>query len=192
MNYNILQAIQATLKAPKSQWNSYGGFHYRNLEDIVEAVKPLLAEHGQALIISDEIVQIGDRYYVKATASIMPLGVHVHGYAREATAKKGMDEAQITGSASSYARKYALAGLLLCDDSRDADSHQPAKETPAVDPRIEKIAKDLISWTNFEEPATGYSALANLNDKDKASVWAILTADERQAVRAKAGKYGGE
>lgn len=119
-----LTTIQSTLKAPKSQYNSFGKYHYRNCEDILEAVKPLLSENGLVLIVQDDIVQIGDRFYVKATATITD-GENTlsnSAFARESLDKKGMDDAQITGATSSYARKYALNGLLLIDDTKDADS----------------------------------------------------------------------
>ncbi|WP_375152363.1 ERF family protein, partial [Enterococcus mundtii] len=109
-------AIQTTLKAPKGQVNKFGNYKYRSLEDINEALKPLLAEEKLQLTISDELVMIGNRYYVKATATISDSQGHrlsVDAYAREAESKKGMDESQITGTASSYARKYAMNGLFL-------------------------------------------------------------------------------
>ena len=117
-----LNKIQKALKAPKGQQNKFGNYLYRSCEDILEAVKPLLGE--ATLTISDEIVNIGDRYYVKATATLTQ-DKHeksVTAYAREAVNKKGMDEAQITGAASSYARKYALNGLFCIDDTKDADT----------------------------------------------------------------------
>lgn len=120
--------LQNELKAPKSQYNSFGKYHYRNCEDILEAVKPLLREHGLSLSISDEITQVGDRIYVKATATVVDAeslesgNVTSTAYAREPKSKKGMDESQITGMASSYARKYALNALFLIDDTKDADS----------------------------------------------------------------------
>ena len=118
-----LIAIQAELKAPKSQYNKFGGYNYRNCEDILEAVKPLCAKHEIVPLLSDEIVVIGDRYYVKATAKVMDGKdeIETTAYARESLDKKGMDESQITGSASSYARKYALNGLFCIDDTKDAD-----------------------------------------------------------------------
>ena len=124
----MLNKIQKELKAPKSQFNSFGKYHYRNCEDILEAVKPLLGE--DILTLTDEIVQVGDRYYVKATATLHEGAndVIVSAYAREALDKKGMDEAQITGAASSYARKYALNGLFLIDDTKDADTDEKPKE----------------------------------------------------------------
>lgn len=115
--------VQFELKAPKSQENKFGGYKYRNCEDILQAAKPLLSEHGLLLSITDSIVLVGDRIYVEATASITD-GTSTHqvkAYAREALTKKGMDESQVTGAASSYARKYALNGLFAIDDTKDAD-----------------------------------------------------------------------
>ena len=123
-----LLATQAALKAPKSQENKFGGYKYRSCEDILEAVKPLLAENGLLLLVTDEPVVIADRVYIKATATVCDAFADtdaefsVTAYAREADAKKGMDEAQLTGCASSYARKYALNGLFLIDDTKDADA----------------------------------------------------------------------
>ena len=128
-----LSQIQTELKAPKSQYNSYGGFAYRSCEDILEAVKPLLTVHRCTLILSDDIVNIGASNYVKATAMLIDMetgeSVSNHAYAREAVTKKGMDDSQITGTASSYARKYALGGLFLIDDSKDADTDEYAQQT---------------------------------------------------------------
>jgi hypothetical protein len=117
-----IAVIQQNLKAPKNQVNKFGGYNYRSCEDILEAVKPLL--NGLVLTVSDEIVAVADRVYVKATAKITD-GVNTlenSAFAREAISKKGMDESQITGAASSYARKYALNGLLCIDDTKDADA----------------------------------------------------------------------
>lgn len=117
-----LQEIQKELKVNKTHKNTFGNYNYRNCEDILEAVKPLLGD--SILTLSDKMVQIGERYYVCASAVFTDskTTVEVTAYAREAELKKGMDEAQITGSASSYARKYALNGLFLIDDSKDADT----------------------------------------------------------------------
>ena len=122
--YDKLGAVQAALKAPKGQENKFGGYRYRSCEDILEAVKPLLAENGLVLTISDEIVLIGDRYYVRASAAITDGETveHAYGLAREPESRKGMDEAQVTGSSSSYARKYALNGLFCIDDTKDPDA----------------------------------------------------------------------
>lgn len=126
--YEKLKVIQTKLKAPKSQYNNFGKYNYRSLEDITEAVKPLLDEVGVTLIISDEIIQIGDRYYVKATAEFWdisePSVIIVKAFARESETKKGMDESQITGATSSYARKYALNGLFAIDDTKDTDTEE--------------------------------------------------------------------
>jgi essential recombination function protein len=137
--------IQAELKAPKSQYNKFGGYNYRNCEYILEAVKPLCAKHEIVPLLSDEVVMIGDRFYIKATAKVTDGKdeISTTAFARESKDKKGMDESQITGSASSYARKYALNGLFCIDDTKDADfmdnsqnsksqqqpKPQPAKET---------------------------------------------------------------
>lgn len=132
---NKLVAVQAALKAPKGQFNKFGGYKYRSCEDILEAVKPLLLEQGLQLTITDEPVEVGGRIYIKATARVTDGSetATVSGYAREAETKKGMDESQITGTASSYARKYALNGLFLIDDTKDADAtndHQKPKAAP--------------------------------------------------------------
>jgi len=122
-----LMHIQHELKAPKNLRNNFGGYNYRNAESILEALKPLLVKYGATVTITDTIEDIGGRIYVKATATIydsnasaMPIGVEA--YAREAETKKGMDDAQVTGATSSYARKYALNGLFLLDDTEDVDS----------------------------------------------------------------------
>ena len=137
-----LQKIQERLVCGKSQFNSFGNYKYRNLEDILNAVKPLLAEFNYSIIIKDDIVEVGGRVYVKATASIYVSGsvdtnqdklypiVENTAFAREPESRKGMDEAQITGATSSYARKYCLNGLFAIDDTKDADSEKPPTTTP--------------------------------------------------------------
>lgn len=144
-----LSVIQQSLNAPKNQYNSFGKYNYRNCEDILMALKPLLGEC--VLVINDEVVAVGDRIYVKATATIK-LGndsESATAYARESLTKKGMDDGQITGSTSSYARKYALNGLLLIDDNKDADSQKPpvssaapAKTNPDVDLILDAIKRN--------------------------------------------------
>ena len=122
---NELIKIQSELKAPKSQHNSYGNYDYRSCEDILGAVKPLLNKFGCTLTISDDVVMVGERIYIKAVATITnSKGVSevTTAFAREEESKKGMDASQITGSASSYARKYALNGLFAIDDTKDADT----------------------------------------------------------------------
>lgn len=120
-----LAAIQKELKAPKSQYNSYGKFSYRNCEDILEAVKPLCEKNKVVLFLNDEVLFIQTRFYIKATATLMDLEgagvIDVSAYAREEESKKGMDGSQVTGAASSYARKYALNGMFCIDDAKDSD-----------------------------------------------------------------------
>lgn len=123
--------IQKRLKAPKSQYNSFGKYYYRSCEDILEAVKPLLSEYGCQMTLSDEMVCVGNRNYIKATATIRKgeESVSTTAWAREDETKKGMDGSQITGTASSYARKYCLNGLFLIDDTKDADTDAYVKQT---------------------------------------------------------------
>lgn len=146
-----LLAVQAELKAPKSQYNNFGKYAYRNAEDIVEAVKPLAKKHGVLLTLSDEVVIIGERTYIRATAKVTDINdnekfIETNAYAREPENKKGMDESQITGAASSYARKYALNGLFAIDDTKDADnmnnSDKPTKSTD--DDELKSLKKQII------------------------------------------------
>ena len=135
--YKKLMGIQTKLKAPKSQRNSFGNYNYRSCEDILEAVKPLLDEFKVALTIKDEIVLIGERYYIKATATLIDIDTgdttETSAYARESAEKRGMDSSQVTGATSSYARKYALNGLFAIDDNKDADAtNTHGKETIKV------------------------------------------------------------
>ena len=145
-----LISIQQELKAPKGQYNSFGKYHYRSCEDILEAVKPLLGKHNCILNISDQIELVGDRFYVKATATIINSegkSVTTTAFAREQENKAGMDSSQLTGSTSSYARKYALNGLFCIDDTQDADTMDNTSEgkaTPAA-PAAEK-KEDNRPW----------------------------------------------
>ena len=134
MNMKILQKIQTELKAPKNQENKFGGYKYRSCEDILEAVKPLLDKYNATLTVADDIITLGNtekdgqcRFYIKATATLFDseggeILAQTTAFAREPVSKKGMDDSQITGSASSYARKYALNGLFCIDDTKDADT----------------------------------------------------------------------
>lgn len=178
-----LLAVQAELKAPKGQYNSFGKYKYRSCEDILEAVKPLLKKHGASITISDELVQIGNRIYVKATATFWNAdgtgGVNIENtaFAREPDTKKGMDDSQVTGTASSYARKYALNGLLLIDDTKDADTdenrneregrakkQEQKKQTAHVEdrtgedayPPIEKMVDDIVAYARKNKTAADY------------------------------------
>jgi len=132
-----LSEIQQALKVPKNNRNNFGNYNYRSAEDIVEAVKKIINPHGLALVITDDIVEVGNRIYVKSTATIGEYSAT--GWAREEETKKGMDCSQITGSTSSYARKYALNGLLAIDDTKDADAtndHKEYEKEPALDKAI--------------------------------------------------------
>lgn len=131
--FEKLLKVQSEVKAPKDAYNSFGNYHYRSCESILEAVKPILAKHNATIYIFDTVQERAERIYVEATVNFVDVEdnsiVSVTASARETAAKKGMDEAQITGAASSYARKYALAGLLLLDDNKDADDLKGQAET---------------------------------------------------------------
>lgn len=137
---SVLSKIQNNLNAPKSQYNSFGKYAYRSCEDILSAVKPLLAEYKLTLVLSDGIVRVGDRYYVEAKATISDgeNSISNTAYAREDDSKKGMDGSQVTGAASSYARKYALNGLFAIDDTKDADTDEHTNERKNAAAKAEK------------------------------------------------------
>jgi len=143
--YKKLAEVQAELKAPKGQYNTFGKYNFRNCEDILEAVKPLLKNVNALLIVGDEIVQIADRYYIKATAQFIDCDTEIiiinTAYAREELERKGMDASQVTGSASSYARKYALNGLFCIDDVKDADSHDNSDKGKSAAAKAEDVEK---------------------------------------------------
>lgn len=162
-----LTEIQKKLKAPKSNYNSFGKYNYRSCEDILEAVKPLLGDN--TLTLSDEVVQIGDRIYVKATAVFRDgaTETRVSAFAREAESKKGMDESQVTGTASSYARKYALNGLFLIDDTKDADTDEFVKAT-------EKTKAKTLKRTEPEEPMMTPLQKAKIQRLTDENQWAIM------------------
>lgn len=142
-------AIQSELKAPKGQYNSLGKYNYRSCEDILEGVKPLLAKHGLVLTIQDSIDLIGDRFYVKATATITDgkEQLSTSAYARESLDKKGMDASQVTGATSSYARKYALNGLLAIDDTKDADTMDNSKKP------VQQTQETVYNWNSLKTRA---------------------------------------
>lgn len=141
-----LLEIQQRLKAPKGQYNKFGKYKYRSCEDILEAVKPILKEVGCTLTLSDEIVEKGGRFYVMATAWLRgeDTDERTTGYARESESKAGMDASQITGTASSYARKYALNGLFCIDDTKDADTDEYANQTAKPAPAPAKKEKQIL------------------------------------------------
>ena len=152
--FERLQAVQQELKAPKSQFNKFGNFSYRSCEDILEAVKPLLKKHALVLTISDDLISSNGRYYIQAKALLFNSGgekIEVTSYAREEETKKGMDGSQITGAASSYARKYALNGLFLIDDQKDADAQAPPqalKPKPTPEPKPKPLGEPSPDVTN--------------------------------------------
>jgi len=162
-----LAKIQSELSAPKSQRNEFAKFDYRSCSDILEAVKPHLC--GLTIIVSDEVTAVLDRVYVKATATISDGkdSVSSVGYAREQLTKKGMDESQITGSASSYARKYALNGLLAIDDTKDADAGNNKDQSSS-------------SWT----VANARDKFWNLSEAERSKVWPTLSGNIQSAINA--------
>lgn len=186
---NILTTIQTELKAPKGQTNNFGKYKYRSCEDIMEAVKPILAKHDVWINISDEMIMLGDRFYVKATATLKNDEKTLEtasAYAREAESKKGMDEAQITGAASSYARKYALNGLLAIDDTKDADTQdntQPEHRFKAGEKdEILKQVRDCL----FNGDEVGLQQIFDeyQDNEVKLKVWSLFTSTERASIKA--------
>jgi hypothetical protein len=174
-----LVSIQSELKAPKGQFNSFGKYKYRSCEDVLEALKPLLKENECFLNMSDEIVLIGNRYYIKATATITNnsgTSLSVSAFAREEESKKGMDASQLTGATSSYARKYALNGLFAIDDNKDADATNKGDEKKeesrngqdlkdkleSLKVKIDncKYADEVLSIWNENEDLKGVAAFA--------------------------------
>lgn len=156
--YQKLGHVQFCLKAPKSQYNKFGNYNYRNCEDIQEAAKPIMNEIGAALVISDDLVQVGDRFYIKATAKFIDTdsgeSIENTAYAREELEKKGMDVSQVTGSTSSYARKYALNGLFCIDDTKDADTPQ-APDKPAESDKTTKKKSQTVPSQNKPPQTVG-------------------------------------
>lgn len=197
-----LITIQSELKAPKSQFNKFGGYKYRKAEDILEAVKPLLAKQKCTLIITDDVVLIGNRIYVKATAIIKNEKGECEtstGWAREEETKKGMDGSQITGASSSYARKYALNGLFAIDDNQDSDvadevQHQEAQQqTQTQQPAAQQPATSPFHPNDLNE---GLVYLSRCVTKDNL-IWVVqtykpLTVNPQfmQAVSAKKKELG--
>lgn len=157
--YEKLGMIQQELNCPKKNENKFGGYMYRKAEDILEAVKPLLAKYGCVLTCHDELVNIGERYYIKATAILHDLKDgncwQTTAYAREEETKKGMDGSQITGASSSYARKYALNGLFAIDDTADSDTTNVGDGTDA---KVRQNARKAANPGN-PKPAAGYKPL---------------------------------
>ncbi|EFM9767251.1 ERF family protein [Escherichia coli] len=191
--YNKLWTIQQTLNAPKNQRNNFGGYNYRSAEDILEAVKPLL--QNITLTVSDEIVLIGNRYYVKATATLSDGEdvIAATAYAREEESKKGMDASQLTGATSSYARKYALNGLFCIDDAKDPDTDAYAKQTnqqPRQQKNPPKQQQQKAPPNPDEVLARFCDAAAKAPDANKlreifGKCWKLLPKDSEQQQKAK-------
>ena len=186
-----LAAIQTKLHAPKNQKNTFGGYNYRSCEDILEAVKPLL--DGLVLTITDEVTDVGGRIYVKATARLTDGkdAMTATAFAREAESRKGMDESQITGSTSSYARKYALNGLFLIDDNKDADSQDNSEQGQKAKPQPAQKPFDLpaaLEWvrkaaTVEQVKQRGRQAYAKAtNDEERARIAALVEELEQAAL----------
>lgn len=197
-----LITIQSELKAPKTQVNNFGGYKYRKAEDILEAVKPLLAKQKCTLIITDDIVMVGNRIYVKATATLKNEKGEVEeatGWAREEESKKGMDASQITGASSSYARKYALNGLFAIDDNADYDTtnnghQQESKQQTQTQQPVPQQSSNAQYHTNDVNEGLNY--LRRCVNKDNL-IWVVqtykpLTANPQfmQAVSAKKKQLG--
>ena len=179
-----LNRIQAELKAPKSQRNNFGNYNYRSCEDILEAVKPLLAREGLVLTITDSIEMVGNRYYVKATATVTDgeKNFTTTAFAREAENKKGQDESQITGSSSSYARKYALNGLFCIDDTKDADTMDNTDKAALLKQIADGAKKHSISADDMKiimKRQYGKEASKDLTDAETADLAANF---ERYAI----------
>jgi hypothetical protein len=172
-----LALIQKELKVPKAQFNKFGGYNFRNFEDICEAVKPLLVDC--VLTFSDEVVMIGNRFYIKATAELTNAEqeiVRVHAYAREEEVKKGMDSSQISGAASSYARKYCANGLFLTDDTKDADTTNQGDKT---EPKPTSQAKAV----NTEKDVPEKIGEEFISDIEQATINGILTEKKIDVIK---------
>lgn len=187
--YEKLGRVQRSLNAPKNLFNKFGGYAYRSAEGILEAVKPLLSQENAVITLTDEVREIGGRIYVEACASFISNGdiISVKAYAREEESKKGMDAAQVTGSVSSYARKYALNGLLLIDDNKDPDAlndHGKGEAKPESKPAQAKAEVKSDKPVNIERQAEPDRTLNP--DEIKATIdWAKkLHPDALEAVMA--------
>jgi hypothetical protein len=176
---NKLSAVQAQLRVPKNQFNAFGKYKYRSCEDILEAAKPLLAEHGLVLTISDDVKQLEERFYIQSTATLICIEtgecMTTTAVAREPDQKKGADESQVTGATSSYCRKYLLNGLFLIDDTKDADAtnqHEPAKSATKAEPlNVDKVLKALNSAKSKAELVRYYeTAMARATPEQRESI----------------------
>lgn len=166
-----LTKIQNELKAPKGQHNKFGNYDYRSAEDILEALKPLLAKHNAQLTLTDKPVMVGEWHYIESTARLIVDGKEIANTAsaRESAVKKGMDDSQITGTASSYARKYALNGLFLIDDTKDADTNEYVKNTRRSTPRSMKPYSSTKKENALDNFKVVYTQYVNNVGKEKAT-----------------------
>ena len=217
--YEKLLAVQNELKAPKDKRNNFGGYNFRSCEGILEAVKPLLREQELMLTIKDEVVNIGDRYYVRATALLVDISsngeIAITALAREEEAKKGMDASQITGTASSYARKYALNGLFLIDDTKDADTDEfhrttqengqktnvatqpnqpPAKKIALTQKIVDEKLKFILEQTDTETVKNIWLNLSKMYEinKDTALGGILFKATENKILELMKNKENGK
>ena len=196
--YRKLLNIQTELKAPKGQYNSFGKYKYRSCEDILESVKPICRSHNATLIVSDELQNIGERYYIKATATIIDIEdgscLSNTAYAREEETKKGMDGSQITGTASSYARKYALNGLFCIDDTKDADTNEykqqleKTEKIMTINKTMEDALREIIKKKQISTQTVlsiladyGYNKLSEIEIGDLKIIQEALEKDEEEA-----------
>ncbi|AUR90562.1 ERF superfamily protein [Vibrio phage 1.162.O._10N.261.48.E3] len=184
--YKSLIQVQSTLNAPKNQRNNFGKYNYRSCEDIMQAVKPLLASHNLVQFVSDEIELVGERYYVKATVTVTD-GTNTHSvsaYAREPIEQKGMSDSQLTGTASSYARKYALNGMYNIDDSKDADTNEFRQQAT-------QQAQKKQTAVNFDEVLEGFEVAADKAKTEEelkqlfAPAYKTLSASKTHQAKAK-------
>ena len=184
--YEKLMNIQKELKAPKGQYNSFGKYKYKSCEDILESVKPLLEKYKVTIILTDKLEQIGERYYIRAMAILFDTesdnSIENTAYAREEETKKGMDGSQITGTSSSYARKYALNGLLLIDDTKDADTDEFAKENnkgkTKEEPKEKKITPGQLKVLSKLYTGDNLVKLLELNNLEKLEDMSMEKANE--------------
>lgn len=189
-----LAAVQQEVKAPKNLYNSFGDFKYRSAESILEAVKPILAKNKATILLSDNIEEVGGRIYVKATATIYDIeggsAFFVSAFAREPDEKKKMDSAQITGTASSYARKYALNGLLLLDDTKDPDTDEYQRQNRETKPEKldSETIKTIVSLAKLAEVDLGKA----LGGKDISTMTKKRADELIMALKEKAEKNGAE
>ena len=217
--YEKLLSVQNELKAPKDKRNNFGGYNYRSCEGILEAVKPLLQEQGLMLTIKDEVVNIGDRYYVRATVLLDDISsngeIAITALAREEEAKKGMDASQITGTSSSYARKYALNGLFLIDDTKDADTDEfhrttqengqktnvatqpnqpPAKKIALTQKIVDEKLKFILEQTDTETVKNIWLNLSKMYEinKDTALGGILFKATENKVLELTKNKENGK